>query len=485
MNYRLTNLPEHHAQCFDLATIRRIDNYALTELALPLMENAGKAAAQLLIEQLPHAEKIAVFAGSGNNGGDASICACHLIKAGKEVQFFFTTPPKRKEALCAWEGLLKISNSAPNNLDSLPEMETFDCVVDGLLGSGLQDNITKKMYEIIEHINSTNLPCLSLDVPSGLNASTGKAQSIAIKSKFTLTFVGLKKGLFCNDGRDVCGEIFFNPLGIPKHVYSKFEPEIQLATRLPFLPRNHNSHKNCYGRVNIIGGQPSMSGAVIMAAEAAMRCGVGAVIVTTHENHASFLSTALPEAMFDVALCSQANIRLVGPGLGKSNWSKNLFKISIKESIEKNHPILVDADGLRLLANNHLHYDKWVLTPHPGEAASLLDTDISSIEADRVQSAKKIALKYGGVVVLKGSATVIATETDCSICPFGNPAMASAGMGDVLSGIIAALIGQNTTLYNAAQQGVAIHAYTGDKLLYKKGWGLQATDIVEALFING
>jgi hydroxyethylthiazole kinase-like uncharacterized protein yjeF len=254
-----------------------------------------------------------------------------------------------------------------------------------------------------------------------------------------------------------------------------------------FSPRTRDAHKGDFGHVLIIGGDYGMGGAVRLSAEAALRVGAGLVSVATHPEHVALVSSACPEVMCHgiekasavEPLLDKASVVIVGPGLGKTKWSRHLFELAMTVDL----PTVVDADALNLLSESPCVAHNWILTPHPGEAARLLQQDIESVEADRIESANALVNRFGGVVVLKGAGTIIEMENELpAICPYGNPGMATAGMGDVLSGVIGGLLAQHFSLLSAAKIGVLLHAVAGDEAARVAGErGLIATDLMPYL----
>lgn len=250
-----------------------------------------------------------------------------------------------------------------------------------------------------------------------------------------------------------------------------------------WLPkREHDTSKGDYGHVLVVGGDHGMAGAVRMAAEATLRVGAGLVSAATHPEHLAVISGPRPEIMCHPVelpealdpLIARATVLVIGPGLGKSPWSKALFNKLIASPLPK----IVDADGLNLLAGKPLKQDNWVLTPHPGEAARLLNCTVADIQQDRMQAVVQLQNRYGGIAVLKGAGTLVHTGNgDISICGAGNPGMASGGMGDVLSGVIAGLAAQKLTLPQAAQTGVLIHSLAADAAAHEGERGLLASDL--------
>jgi hydroxyethylthiazole kinase-like uncharacterized protein yjeF len=378
---------------------------------------------------------------------------------------------------------------ADDPLDSDVEL-----IIDALLGIGLNGPVYGTVATAIQQINISELPVISLDIPSGLNANTGQVENLCVKASATVSFIALKVGMYTLDGPDYCGDIYCNDLQLGPSLIN-LKPYAHLLSS-PFLPmpaRKKNAHKGMYGHVLVIGSGPGMPGAVGLTAKAALRVGAGAVTIATWPEHVNAISPLIPEAMITgirtidelIPLLNQASLCVIGPGLGETEWAKTLFLAAINSQL----PMVIDASALRLLAEHPQLDDNWVLTPHPGEAANLLACSTHDIQQDRYQSAKAIQQQYGGVVVLKGVGSIIHTvDKNIFVCPKGNPGMASAGMGDVLSGIIAGLIAQDLSLSQAAQLGVWLHADAGDHLAKTIGErGLLASDLLNLVpyILNG
>lgn len=483
--------PEHALyRCDQIRSCEQqaIQLYKINEIEL--MSQAGTEAFFLIMRLYPHLKNIAVFCGSGNNAGDGYVLARLAHEHGLSVIVYQCKaledlPPTARHA-----ALLAIAAG----VDCQPADEPLDgeaeLIVDALLGIGLKGPVHGLIASAIHHINASGLPVISLDIPSGLNADTGQVDNLCVKATVTLTFIGLKAGMVTLDGPDYCGEIHCRRLQLEACV-AKLEPFALLLSEhnlpLPLTLRKKNSHKGDYGHVLVIGGGPGMPGAVSLAAKAAMRTGAGAVTIATWPDHAKNVMPIIPEAMIwgvqtakDLEpLLAKATVCIIGPGLGESDWAKTLFAAAITSQL----PMVIDASALRLLADNPQVDDNWVLTPHPGEAGSLLSCSAKAIQTDRYEAAVTIQQQYGGIVVLKGAGTIIQTsEKNTYVCAKGNPGMASAGMGDVLSGIIAAFCAQGLSLSDAAKCGVWVHALAGDHCAKIKGpTGLLASDLIEIL----
>ena len=320
-------------------------------------------------------------------------------------------------------------------------------------------------------INEHSAPVIALDIPTGIHGDSGSRLGCAVNADLTVTFVGLKTGLFLDDASNCCGELVYEGLDIPDECRSGLSPEFRriddalMHDALP--PRKRAAHKGDFGHVLVIGGGDGMPGAVRLCGEAALRAGAGRVSIATAPSHAAILTATRPElmshAIADAAdlepLLEKADVIAFGPGLGRSDWAKALFEVVAADS----RPAVWDADALNLLAESRNSAKKRVITPHPGEAGTLLRLSTADVQSDRVAAVQALQKRYGGIAVLKGAGSLISSGGDApSMCTSGNPGMASAGMGDVLTGIIAALLGQGLTVEQAALAGVEAHARAGD-----------------------
>lgn len=483
--------PEHALYRCD--QIRACEQQALSVYKLDeneLMSQAGTEAFFFMQRLYPNLRNIVVFCGAGNNAGDGYVLAKLAHEHGLSVTVYQCKALEDLPSAARAAALLAIAAgveclSADEPLDSEVEL-----IVDALLGIGLKGPVHGMIATAITQINASSLPVLSLDIPSGLNADTGKVENFCVKATATLSFIGLKAGMYTLDGPDHCGEIHCRHLQL-EACLAKLNPCAFLLDNsslpLPLSQRKKNSHKGNFGSVLIIGGGPGMPGAVSLAAKAALRTGAGSVTIATWPEHAHNVLPLVPEAMIwgiktakDLQpLLTKATVCVIGPGLGESDWAKTVFLAAINSQL----PMIIDASALRLLAAHPQIDDNWVLTPHPGEASSLLSCSGAEVQKDRYQSAAAIQHQYGGVVVLKGAGTVIQTaEKTTFICPKGNPGMATAGMGDVLSGIIASLCAQGFSLSDSAKLGVWVHAIAGDKVAQTGGEiGLLASDLLDIL----
>ena len=319
-----------------------------------------------------------------------------------------------------------------------------DVIVDALLGSGLNRPVEGGFAEAIERINVSTAPALALDIPSGLNADTGASLGSAVRADATITFIGLKRGLFTAEGPEFCGEILFSDLETPAAIHAEVGAEARLIDHdevMRSLPaRTRDAHKGRYGHVLVIGGDYGYQGATILAGCAAARTGAGLVTVATRPEHARTIPLFRPELMTAAvtgardldALLDRASVIAIGPGLGQSDWAIPLLDGALQSTL----PLVVDADALNLLAFEPQHRENWVLTPHPGEAARLLGVTSAEVQGDRFAAVAALRDRFGGTVALKGAGSLVAGASGpLRLNRTGNPGMAGGGMGDVLTGV--------------------------------------------------
>ncbi|HDR2550648.1 bifunctional ADP-dependent NAD(P)H-hydrate dehydratase/NAD(P)H-hydrate epimerase [Enterobacter ludwigii] len=449
-----------------------------------LMQRAGEAAFNVARTAYPESSHWLILCGHGNNGGDGYVVARLAVAAGIHVTLLAleSDKPLPEEASAAREAWLNAGGVI--HATDIVWPEEIDVIIDGLLGTGLRSAPRDPVATLIARANAHSAPVVALDIPSGLMAQTGTTPGAVIQAAHTVAFIALKPGLLTGKARDVTGTLHHNALGLESwlagqetHV-SRVDASL-LAQWLP--PRRPTSHKGDHGRLVIIGGDHGTAGAIRMTGEAALRCGAGLVRVLTRIENSAPIITARPELMVHELTPQSleeslewADVVIIGPGLGQQAWGKQaLQKV---ENFRK--PMLWDADALNLLAINPDKRHNRILTPHPGEAARLLNCSVAEIESDRLLSARRLVKRYGGVAVLKGAGTVVASDEALGIVDAGNAGMASGGMGDVLSGIIGALLGQKLPLYDAACAGCVAHGVAADKLAARYGTrGMLATDL--------
>ncbi|GGA72375.1 bifunctional NAD(P)H-hydrate repair enzyme [Arenimonas soli] len=453
--------------------VRAMDRRAIEQWGIPaleLMTRAGAAAWALLQAKWPQARRIGVACGPGNNGGDGYVLARLARDAGCQVHLVSAPggSPRRnpaRAALAAWRS----SGGRVDSFDGmLPDVDVW---VDAIYGIGLSRPPADAVRALIERINASRRPVLALDVPSGLDADRGHAPGVVVQAHTTLSFVAGKRGLYTGQARDVDGDVRVDRLGLPPIDTDQDPPAAWLVRDKDLsawlAPRHANAHKGEHGHVLCIGGEVGMGGAVRLCAEAALRTGVGLASVATRSAGVAALVAARPEAMTHAVedaqalapLLERASVLAVGPGLGQGAWGRALLAASVATG----KPVVLDADALNLLAAAPATLPQAVLTPHPGEAGRLLGCSTADVQADRFAAADAIAMRYQAVVVLKGAGSLVAAPGRVPVViGAGNPGMATGGMGDVLSGVIASLLAQGLPAFEAGVAGALLHATAGD-----------------------
>ena len=489
--------------------VRELDRITIEEKGIPgikLMRSAAQACVDVLLGQAPSPGKVSVLCGSGNNAGDGFIIAGLLANRGIEVTVGLVgkVPSAETDAGKAY-GYCR--ETGVEILTAELSLQDSAFVVDALLGTGLIGPVRPEYQQVILAVNLHDCTVLAVDLPSGLCADTGNILGACVKADMTVTFIGRKLGLFTNDGPEVVGELNFADLSVPGSVFDAIEPSARMLSyedQIRKLPvRNRNAHKMNHGHVLVVGGDQGMAGAVAMAAEAALYSGAGLVSVATHPTSVNSLVARRPEVMTKSVttpdelkvLINRATVVVVGPGLGNeslgneslggdSTWASELFDIVLESEL----PMIIDADGLNRLSRlpqQSTKRDNWILTPHPGEARNLLG---KNVQVNRLASVKQLQEKYGGVSLLKGAGTLIASRHDVWLCPYGNPGMSVAGMGDVLSGVIGGLVAQGLDVNDAACLGVIVHSLAADNITARQGErGLLATQLLPEIrkLLNG
>jgi ADP-dependent NAD(P)H-hydrate dehydratase / NAD(P)H-hydrate epimerase len=476
---------------YDVAGLRAIEERAIGALggdAFELMRRAGRAAWRHALRHWPQAQRIVVVCGPGNNGGDGYVFTRYALDSGRDVRLVRLPgqPPRselaqRAAADCATRGVRPAEFNG-----TLP---AADLVVDALFGIGLDRAPEGAAAELVDAINRHPAPVLSLDVPSGLDADRGSAPGTAVQATRTVEFIAAKAALRTGPALDLSGVLELAPLDVDEAAFHAAVPRAGLlaASALPqWLPsRPRDAHKGMYGRVLCIGGELGHGGAISLCAEAALRCGAGLVEVATREAHVGMLLARRPEAMA-MAIeraaeiqepLGRADVVAIGPGLGQQPWGRVLFAAALASG----KPLVLDADALNLLARSPRGLAPGsILTPHPGEAARLLESDTATVQADRFGAARALCERYAAIVVLKGAGTVVAAPGErIQVVDAGNPGMASGGMGDVLTGVVAGLRAQRLAGFDAASAGALLHALAGDRAAADAGArGLLASDLL-------
>lgn len=481
-------------EIYTAADVRRLDEALIASgiAAGELMARAGAAAWQFAQVRWPTARRIAVVCGGGNNGGDGWVIARLALASGCEVEVHSLVPVGQLRGLPAHMAQAYLAAGGRVAADGdVAGLARAALIIDALFGIGLDRPPQGAARHLIEAINAAPAPVLAVDVPSGLHADSGAVLEAAVRAEATMSFVGLKLGPFTGQGPDIAGTVGFSPLASSAPGHGDVQP---LALRVDagdvaaaLAPRARTAHKGDAGRVLIVGGAAGTTGAVRMSGEAALRAGSGLVSVATAPAHAALVNIGRPEMMVHgvadaaslVPLLARQDVLAVGPGLGQDGWAQALWQCCIDANgLAK----VVDADGLNLLARQPARRDDWILTPHPGEAARLLESNVATVQHDRVAALQALQARYGGTVLLKGAGTLVGDGQQIALIDAGNPGMASGGMGDLLTGLIASLRGQGLSAFDAARLGAWIHATAGDEAAAAGGErGLLAGDLLAGI----
>lgn len=480
-------------EIYSVATVREIDRTAIEDEGIPgysLMTRAGAAAVRAGRERFPDALRWQVVCGAGNNAGDGYVVARLAAQEGIVVSVVALVDPEALtgDAATAYRDFAAeggIVMPWEGELDAEAEL-----LVDALLGSGLERDVGGEFANAVAAMNAHRAHVMALDIPTGVHGDTGKVMGTAVEADLTVTFVGLKAGLFAGEGAHLGGTIVFEGLDVPEHCRPHDKAVSRRISnrvvRRCLKRRSRGAHKGDFGHVLIIGGGEGMPGAVRLAGEAALRTGAGLVSIATHPAHATIIVGSRPELMShgieDAAalapLLERATAIAFGPGLGTSEWARQLHAAVSKLEL----PSVWDADALNLLAESPARSERRIITPHPGEAGRLIDEPASVVQGDRRAALVALREKYGGVVVLKGANTLVTSKKKIPwLCTAGNPGMASPGMGDALTGIIAALLAQGLGKEAAAVVGVEVHARAGDRAAQAGERGTIASDLVAEL----
>ncbi|MEY8253198.1 MAG: NAD(P)H-hydrate dehydratase [Colwellia sp.] len=493
------------------ASVARSQGIAMYEL----MQSAGAAVFTQLSNSWPNTKHILILCGKGNNGGDGFVVAklAHQAKIKVSVLLTCDVSQLKGDALLAYQAMIAagvspiVEEMANKNADSLAVINKFtgEVIVDALFGIGFTGQLTSCLQELVSSINHHNAKVISIDIPSGLCATTGKVHGISVEiqaiiADVTLTFIVYKQGLLTGQAANFVGKLLLAPLAMnsaftkqvkTNNTYGQYILPLNQPKRLP------TSHKGDSGLLLAVGGSAAMPGAIRLASESALRCGAGLVAVSCHENSQALIMSGRPELMLapvsrvlleNSAQLHKARAYLIGPGLGQSDEAQQLFELICKVSQAQNKTTVIDADALILLSKTKQQCNHWILTPHPKEASALLQCDVASIEADRFAAVREIANQYGGICLLKGAGTLISDGERVVINNSGNAGMASGGMGDVLSGIISALVMQGGNIFYATCLAAYIHGAAADIIANKNGQcGLLASDLFIPLqqLLNG
>jgi hydroxyethylthiazole kinase-like uncharacterized protein yjeF len=457
-----------------------VDQDGISEIEL--MRRAGESVWKEISSRWPQVSKISVLAGSGNNGGDAFVVALCARAHAVDVQLL-VVGDLSKQSRTSRYFRDQWHETGGETTPWQQQLLTGELIVDGLLGIGLKRDLDQDLQRLIQSVNSNPVPCVAIDLPSGLNGMTGNPQPLAIMADLTVTFIGVKTGHKIAQGPDHCGELIFEDLGISTATLQSVPASLAVieSCHLP-AQRRKDSHKNHFGHVLVIGGNQGMSGAVTLAARAALRSGAGMVTALVHpkcQSHLAFVPEVMVHAWDALeSMILKASVILVGPGLGTDSETTRMLHLLQKAR----QPMVIDADALQADFLKSLNSTEVVITPHPGEAARLLGCSTAEIQQDRISSCRQLVEAFGASCVLKGSGSLVASQEKMEINIRGNAGMASAGMGDVLSGIIAAFLGQGLDPYEAVRTAVYLHAICAEQFAIEGDQiGLMASDIIEAI----
>jgi NAD(P)H-hydrate epimerase len=491
--------------------VREIDARSIEKHGIPglvLMENAGRMAADVVLKEFPQAERVAVFAGGGNNGGDGFVIARHLLGQGVKVTTYLAASPARYKG-DALENLKALKKSGGEIVElggNLRKYKQADLIVDALFGTGLDRDVEGFNKKIIEFMNAQRVPRLAVDLPSGIDANTGFPLGSAVRADVTVTFVLPKIGISIYPGLDYAGRIYVADITTPKPLeeYIPYELLTHASVRGILKPRRPDSHKGTYGHLFILAGSPGKTGAATLASLGALRVGTGLVTVGIPASLNDIMEVKTTEAMTeplpetDLRTLGKMSVRrakeiiankktalAIGPGISTAEETRG-FLYEMIRSVEI--PAVIDADALTLIAEEPgiLLRAKapLVLTPHPGEMSRLTGTPIGDIERDRIGVSLEFARKHKVILVLKGARSLVTNpQGRVYVNTTGNAGMASGGMGDVLTGIIGGFLAQRIPPEDAARLGVFVHGAAGDEAArtYKGQAGIIAGDLAGEL----
>jgi len=486
--------------------VRTLDRTATSAFGITgyqLMTRAAEAVLAAAAVHWPAARRWVVLCGAGNNGGDGYAIARLARRSGLDVRVCALADPLqlKGDAATAWQDFAAEGGTLVPFSPAV--LAGAELVVDAILGIGLARPVTGAARTAIEAVNAAGRPVVAVDIPSGLDATTGLPAGVAVRADLTVTFVGRKLGLYLGEGPAYAGHVQFADLGIPAEAVARAglggQAPLRLFTAadLPrVLPRRSpTAHKGDFGHVLVVGGNQGMTGAVRLAGEAALRSGAGLVSVATRPSNAALLPLACPELMChgineasDLGpLLARATVVAVGPGLGQDDWARALLAAVLATPL----PLVLDADALNLLAGSGVRRTNWILTPHPGEAGRLLRLSSADVQRDRLAALQALVDGYGGTLILKGSGTLVGSASRPAwLIPTGNPGMATAGMGDVLTGVTAGLYAQAQAQARAGAGAAAgevaaaaafVHGAAGDAAARAGQRGTLATDLLAQL----
>ena len=505
------------------AEMRQIDQDTIEGIGIPgivLMETAGNAIVSAIERHYPTCKRVGIFAGKGNNGGDGIVIARQLAHLCRDVHLFLVSPSDNFTGEA--DTNLQIAKNLGLRIDeiltetaqsvALNHITRCDLLVDAIFGTGLRGEVREPIATLINVINNLSIPILSVDLPSGLDADTGNSLGTCVKADRTVTIGLPKRGLLVHPGAELAGKLEVVDIGFPQQVIDTQSIKANWTTTAAASkwvpPRPPASHKGTYGRVLVVAGATGMTGAAALASKAALRAGAGLATLATPKHLNPILEGLLPEVMTlplpetDAGSLAVAGLSTIlgfaektkavlaiGPGLSQNPETVTLVQQLVRENQAQRLGLrmVMDADGLNALAQAREHISlldaEAVLTPHPGEMARLTNTAVRTLEADRISTAQHFASEHGITLVFKGAPTVTGTPNgNVWINSTGNPGMATGGMGDVLTGVIAGLMAQGVSSERAAVLGVYVHGLAGDIAAEKSGMhGLIASDVLNAV----
>ena len=476
--------------------MKKVDSYTINHIGIPsmvLMERAALSVADLICRNESKDKSVLVAAGTGNNGADGlAVCRMLCLKGYNACIYVLGDVNKASDEFKKQLDILQ-----KLNITQVNEFRKSDIIVDAIFGVGLSRKVEGRYANVIREINQSRNVVYSVDIPSGIDADTGKICGVAVKANYTVTFGSHKIGTVLYPGADYCGKVTVADIGFPEESYQKMTEPIKYACRedLKFVPARPNySNKGTFGKILVIAGSKDISGAAYLCAAAAFRVGAGLVRIFTDKENKQVINRLIPEAMvntYDTAYFDKkaleaclgwCDVVAVGPGLSTGV----IQKMIVEEVLESKIPAVIDADGINNIASDErlkkkLHKNV-ILTPHLGEMSRLINVPVKTIADDLIKYARMVNYKYNANCILKDARTVITTEKETFINLTGNSGMATAGSGDVLTGITAGLIGIGTGFDNAAVLAPYIHGIAGDMAIRKTSKaGLMATDIIEEL----
>jgi len=480
------------APVLTLEALRQVES-RLARAEPALMDRAGQATAEMARRMAADTgARILVVAGPGNNGGDAWVAARHLLQTFHKVVLLDVSgsDPRAPEARAARAAYVERGGEV---VAEWPEGSAPALIVDGLLGIGLLRDVDAKVAALIERMNASRVPILAIDVPSGLDASTGRVRGKAVRATRTLTFIAHKPGLHTLDGPDHCGEVVLDALGASAEVAEAARGELLAPTDVAgwLAPRRRHSHKGDYGTLGIVGGNRGMVGAALLAARSSLLAGAGRVRLGLLAADAPAVDLEFPEIMLrPVDDAMEADVLVMGPGAGRSPSATSVSQFErtlLPAAVASAKPLVLDADALNTVAfNDTLRADlvrrkaPAIATPHPAEAARLLRRETADVQADRLDAALALARTLNLHVVLKGAGSICASpDGSFAINTTGNPGLASGGTGDVLAGVVGALLCQHLDAPKALRYAVCLHGAAADTLVARGRGpvGLTASEI--------